>query len=816
LAVDFESARENILALVNWANEHVTDASRNEATTRLHLIDRLLFECLGWEREDCVAEEQYAGQYADYTLGSPSRRLVVEAKKEGLYFDVPAGFDKPVYKLRTVADLGPEIEKAVTQAVGYCQTRGIPIGAVGNGHQLIAFIGSRQDGVPPLDGRALVFPSLEGMHARFGDLWANLSKPGVSAYNIYTTLLADAMPSPPEKLSHRLVTYPGFKNRNPFQTELRTLGELFLEDIGKVPQVEDEFLEECYASSGALSQYALVSRQLLEARYSLTMQKELEVPTFQSAREKEGVAEELTADILSAGLKRRAIILLGHVGVGKTMFIRHLLRVDARAVFEKAISLYVDFGKEPALADDLERFVMARCEAQLRDYKIDIRARDFIRGVYHSDLLRFSRGIYADLKKINEASFIEKEIEFLASKLENRPAHLRASLEHIWKAHQRQIVIFLDNVDQRPFEFQERVFLIGQSLAETWPATVFIALRPDTFYHSRTKGSLAAYQPRVFTVSPPRVDIVLKKRLQFALNQLKRSGRLAAFPANVTLNSATLSRYITVLLQSFEDNDDLNEFVDNLSGGNVRQALDFLNAFIGSGHVNAARILSIYDQTSKYTVSVHEFMRAVIFGDHEHYDPVTSPIVNLFDISAPDGREHFLLGNVIGFIERTGGSAGQQGFVDAAMVYQFAQGLGFSPSQVNFAIRRAIEKKVVEPSPAFLEKADAVAFRVTTIGAYTIKRLCMSFQYVDAMIVDTPIVDEAVRLQFGHADSIDQRLERAEVFVDYLDSQWKTIADKSVAWDWTGVSTSVHEEIAKIQQNRQYAREASVRPTQSS
>jgi hypothetical protein len=489
------------------------------------------------------------------------------------------------------------------------------------------------------------------------------------------------------------------------------------------------------------------------------------------------------------------------------------VRVDARSVFEKGISLYVDFGKEPALADDLERFVISRCEAQLRNYGIDIHERDFIRGVYHGDLLRFSRGIYADLKKVDEKAFLEKEIGFLASKLEDRAAHLRACLEHIWKAHKRQIVIFLDNVDQRPFEFQERAFLIGQSFAETWPATVFIALRPDTFYHSRTKGSLTAYQPRVFTISPPRIDIVIKKRLRFAVDQLQRTGKLAVFPDNITIESDTLSRYIAVLLYSFDKNEELNSFVDNLSSGNIRRALDFLNAFIGSGHVNASKILSKYDEQGFYTISVHEFMRAVMFGDHEHYDPATSPIANLFDISTPDGREHFLLGNIVGFIERNANGAGQQGYVDAAPLYEFAQSLGFNPAQINFAIRRAIDKNLIEPSPAFLEKAEAVAYRITSIGAYTIKQLCKYFQYLDAMIVDTPIVDEKVRLSIGDIDDIDRRLERCILFANYLDSQWQAVGHMDVTWEWTGISASVRDNISQVQRIRQRVRESAVRPT---
>ena len=49
---------------------------------------------------------------------------------------------------------------------------------------------------------------------------------------------------------------------------------------------------------------------------------------------------------------------------------------------------------------------------------------------------------------------------------------------------------------------------MSEGLAQNWPMTVFVSLRPDTFYRSRAEGTLAAYQPRAFTISPPRVNVV--------------------------------------------------------------------------------------------------------------------------------------------------------------------------------------------------------------------------------------------------------------------------------------------------------------------
>src|SRR5437867_2349903 len=140
-------------------------AGRNEATTRLQVIDRLLFETLGWDRHDCTAEDSQDGRFADYALLAPRRVLVVEAKKEGVYFELPAGAvtQSPRIGIRYFEKQAPAVFGAIRQAIDYCQARGTPVGAVCNGHQIVAFLASRLDGVPPLDGDALVFDSLENM-----------------------------------------------------------------------------------------------------------------------------------------------------------------------------------------------------------------------------------------------------------------------------------------------------------------------------------------------------------------------------------------------------------------------------------------------------------------------------------------------------------------------------------------------------------------------------------------------------------------------------------------------------------------------------
>jgi hypothetical protein len=567
-----------------------------------------------------------------------------------------------------------------------------------------------------------------------------------------------------------------------------------------VPQLEDDFLKHCYAPSGALSQHALISKQILQARYSNLFEKELGGPAIQPAQTKHGITEEFAKDILAASLKRRAIILLGDVGVGKSIFIRNLVRVEGREIFEKAITLYIDFGKEPALAGDLENFVLRRCASQLlKDHKIDIEENNFVRGVYHADLLRFSKGIYGPLASSNPEAYAQKEIEFLREHVQDKAGHLRACLNQISKGHKRQVVIFLDNVDQRPIDFQERAFLIGQGLAEGWPATVFISLRPDTFYQSKTRGSLAAYQPRVFTIAPPRVDQVITLRLEFVLEQLRSTHTFQSLSSGVSIGSGTLNEYIEVLLKSFRKSKYLIEFIDNLSGGNTRKALEFITSFIGSGHVNAEKILRVASEVGTYTIPIHEFTRAVIYGDFEQFDPTASPIVNLFDISRPDGKEHFLLGNILAFVERSG-DHGAEGFVETAKVYDFCQSLGFVPSQIDFSLQRARFKSLVDTAPRFVE-GPPESYRITTAGAYTFKELPKEFSYVDAMIIDTPIVDAEYRRRTVNVSDIGQRLDRMDMFIKYLDEQYLPLTSQSVVFDWPSISNWIQFTVRRVREN---------------
>jgi hypothetical protein len=796
----YEQGKQTLLALA----ESTRDFDGNEATTRLRLINVVLKDVLGWPADEISCEEHVDGDYLDYVLGSPSKKAVVEAKRTARTFDVPAGVTSGIRELATVRGYNAKNEAAVDQVLAYCQSAGIGVAILSNGHQFLGFLGSRSDGRRPVEGKALFYESLDAIYDDFPRFWDYFSRDGLARGDLSRTLQASStLPPPPSPLSSRISGYPGYRIGSEMETDLRILGDLFIQDIVRDDTITDDFLAECYSSSGALSQYAVVSKEILKSRYTVLSQH----VNTEDARDRRGTNPHLKDDILAGALVKRPIILLGDVGVGKSIFLRHLFRIEASEILDRTVVFYVDFLKHSGLIDDVPNHIVNVVGDTLREsLGMELTDRDFVRAVYNQEINVFKRGIYGQLEEDDPTEYRRREIEMLESHVSNEYEHARRALQFLQASRGLNFVIALDNVDQHLPVFQEQIFVAGQSLAETWPGAVFMSLRPDTFHASRRSGALAAYQPRVFTVSPPRVDQVVLKRLQFARKQLVEFGRLPGFPEGLTLDSTSLLVYIDVLIKAFETNEELIRLIDNLSSGNTRRALDFISTFVGSGYVQTARILQAHDRGDQYIIPLHEFVRAILYGDNQYYDPNTSPVPNLFDLSRVDGKEHFLLPHLFATVENLG-ERESAGFAEMPSVYRELQALGYTPEQIDHHFNHAIERQLIEVAE---HGASAKVARITPAGAYLWKVLIVDFACVDAIVVDTPILQPDIRSQIHDVYEITDRIDRADAFMAYLTSCWP-FGDDDLLFSWPYVMDLWSRTVEAVR--RGAARAAARRPS---
>lgn len=795
----YERGYNELLKLVELMNKAATgQVELNEADTRLQIIDRLLLDVLGWPREAIRAEQHTESGYLDYSVGLLGAQFVLEAKRVGRSFNLPVGLKSravPIESITSGAN-GRELREALLQAGRYAQERGIAAAAAFNGHQLVIFLASRTDGLAPLSGKALIFATPESMRDEFVVLWNNLSPQGMQDRSLHQTLQA-SLPLPPEPLSFRLQNYPGNQRRNDLQTGLQILSDLFLGDLEDIDGLQESFLRECYASSGALSQYAEVSRQILATRYELL--RDVNGAAIQEAVGKKGVTKGFTADIVQAALSNRPVILLGDVGAGKTTFIERLINVDAREVLGESVSIYVDFGASSTMKA-LAEHVLDACVRQLREeYETNVLGLAFAENVLRDGLRLFDESPSGALKDTDPGSYRAARISFINEQMSDRSNYLRSCFEWIRKSWRRQVVIFLDNIDQRSAADQNQVFLIANELAKNWPATVFVTLRPETFYNSEREGAISGYHPRVFTISPPRADVMIKLRVNFALKQLRSSGRLGTFPHGIAVDSASLELFLEMLHDNFGFNDQLIRLVDNLAGGNMRLALQFVTEFVGSGHINTEKIIEVQRRYGRYTVPIHEFLRSLMFGDHRYYDPDSSHIPNLFRVTQRDPREHFIIPLCLAFVQKAGELDTEHGYVPSRDVFNHMQQFGFDPSQTAEALEYALRFRLIDSTRRYGRKLDDEVCRITTVGAYCYKTLIDRFTYVDAAIVDIPILDESMRARIGDAHTLAERVDRVRLVREYLDNQWLTVGGDPT-WSWPIASARLDADLQRVSQ----------------
>ncbi|WP_252512043.1 hypothetical protein, partial [Acinetobacter ursingii] len=143
-------------------------------------------------------------------------------------------------------------------------------------------------------------------------------------------------------------------------------------------------------------------------------------------------------------------------------------------------------------------------------------------------------------------------------------------------------------------------------LAKQWHATVFISVRPSTFHKSKRSGTLNAYSNKMFSILPPRIEQVVSKRLHFALSMVQGKIPLERLQS-VEFNASNIAIFFKILIKSIERNHDIYEFLSNITGGNIREAIDLVNKFIGNPNVDAVKIIDKINSGNNYIIQLHEF-----------------------------------------------------------------------------------------------------------------------------------------------------------------------------------------------------------------
>jgi hypothetical protein len=330
---------------------------RNEAETRHKIIDFILHDLLAWPRNRVAVEENIHPGFADYILkkanGDPL--VFVEAKKEGLYFELPLPHNPDetssyigIKKILTDSN----IKAAANQVRTYCADTGCEYACITNGHEWI-FFKTFEKNVRWDSLNALVIRRLEFFELEYTRAVNSLSFLAITDRSALPGILS-SMPPRDRSLFYpkeKIAAYSHTITANKFASGLRPIANIY---FGVISDNDTEFMTKCYVSDRAYASTYAGMRTLIHDSLSPYFQQ-FGVQQIDDAEDGGGLRGRLEAGLQSEQ-RGEVLVLFGGKGSGKSTFIKRLLHHKPPAWLAKhSVIAIVDLlttPEEHSLVDD--------------------------------------------------------------------------------------------------------------------------------------------------------------------------------------------------------------------------------------------------------------------------------------------------------------------------------------------------------------------------------------------------------------------------------------------------------------------------------
>jgi hypothetical protein len=764
----------------------------SEADTRAKVIDQILTQVLGWPEAHLTREVHVREVgYIDYSLQVRGRHYVtVEAKREGKAF-VFAGKRRHA-RIKGTLLTECEVKAAVEQARSYCAEEGIRYAIATNGYSWIVFRAMRED-MPWRDGQAVVYPSFEDIAANFTHFWNLLSYEAISAGSLDAEFGSQIrMDRRLYRVVDRLWNADQPLQRNRLHIRLLSLVSAVFEDIADQAQLE--ILRECYIHSRSLH---IVAREL-----GVVMTDE--IPQFLRA---EGAFTVHSGEhdagafgsLVQMGLatdKGYLCLLLGGIGSGKTTFLKRFQRLVGKEILEKkTVWFSIDFLRAPLDPQELEPFVWRNILKQLRErYASEkLEARRNLKNIYKEDIYTLEETVLRHAKRHTEE--YEKILSPYLEKWQSDIADYVPRLLAATKPHRGiKTAVFIDNVDQLSPAYQAQIFLLAQRITGKIGSVTIVALREESYYTASVQKTFTAYTNHRFHIASPKFLPLIRNRIDYSRGVLKNGGcelELDLVPTNTEqFIRDDIGDFLKVVEDGvLEQSKVIVHFIEALCFGNMRLALQMFTTFLSSGATDVDKMLRIYRRDGYYQIAYHEFVKSIMLGERKYFKESSSPILNVFDCGTERNSSHFTALRILHLLVQYRGQSTPEGrgYFGVGRTISLFEELFDNREDVIKTLNRLVARQLVEVDTRSPDSIVGAAYaRVTSAGWYYLTRLVRSFVYLDLVMQDTPLNDEALmnelRDSVYRVDNLNDteedkllrvnaRFERVERFLGYLTNE---------------------------------------------
>lgn len=769
----------------------------NEAETRLKLIDRIVFEVLGWTHDDVTVEDRVTEdgktQFSDYIIKTAFSTFLIEAKKVGTSELSLPNKRKETLGRRVVTG---ETGEAIKQARDYCRKLGIPFAAVTNGSQWVVFPATRTDNITFEQSSAIIFPDITSALSVDNEEFVRLlSREAVIGGSLEKELIGQREDQIFERRLNQYFTQPFTKlTRNSlFPLIEREVVTAFSEDIASA---DPDLLKKCYVDTPERLRYDRQINMHIAKRDTVAPVSPIKA---MSSKGKSTFSE--TIQRADTRAKPLALLVLGSVGSGKTTFINYIRNVKEAERFAPRRNsaypqwIYADCRKLSPSENPSDFFFSLMFEHISED---DFLA-DYDRCVRHAYKTQIQALQKGPLKLL---AFDENEVkrqiaDFIRREYEEKKPYVEAVLRYA--ASHTAVFFVVDNVDQ--FEdqsIQTKIFSDAIAIAQRLGLNLILAMRDTTYVQNKNRPTFDAFDFDPIQVEPPETKAVLSKRFQVARELLsgKESEFVSENGAKISLSDT--SKIIDLIVESVL-NTEVGNAISVLSTGDIRLCLRMTRDFLRNGYSATGKALRIYQETGRYRLPPHEAMRAIMLGSQPLYSEEYSPVSNPFDarlsVSSAQMLRTFILNALVSraTVKSAPTMTGEE--IRTALL-----NVGFAPEITLQVLADMCNSRFIFTTSHSRASFEA-SYIPSRLGGHIMRNLLADFVFLENTLMDTFIADEDVWARLKSmtdkvytersvTKKIKLRSQRVQVFFDYLLGQYAVLQDeasrRAIGKDWQG------------------------------
>ncbi|MFA5794239.1 MAG: hypothetical protein WC980_04145 [Candidatus Brocadiia bacterium] len=775
--IEFKKYKSNV--------ESYKEEFLSESDTRCKFIDKLFIDCLGWSesnirRESSATDKEHIFRI-DYIFGTQIPILVVEAKKKNFIFDFPADA-KRKYKISGVISKIKDVESAIEQVKHYATLRSIKYAIITNGTQLIIFVATRVDGIPWDEGDCIVFKDLTDIENNYKDFYNILHAPNFINNSLDKYLSSEDSGVMGVRLIEKLTDPNGTIFRNNFSDTLNKVIENYFSDI--VELSNKDALKNCYCLNSELTLYESNLEALLKDNLPFE-DSNIKRIKLKSPSGKEEIEQDLQSYSIGNSTEI-PILLIGSLGVGKSTFLGWFFEIKIDASLKGRIfPITINFLKGPPDEAKYQEYILDQLIEKLEsNAKYNLSNWNIINAIYRDLITKEKKGLLSPLAEKNISDFNIEISHKINTWKQDKFAHLGRLIKYLSEYYGIKVVVIFDNADQKDAPFQTKVYEYANILTRNFKCLSIISLREESYWQASKVGIFDAYHNHVYHLRAPRFTEVLDKRLRFALTKIQKEATefYASFGA-FQVKIADLESFLKLILASILENDrgiEILKFMECLSCGNIRSALNMFKIFLTSGHTKMENYIKNYIVDHRYTVPFHEFARSVMMQDFRYYSEDRNNIViNLFEVDKKGVSSHFTrlrLLELLSLNKNISSSEGK-GFYRINDIQAIFDKLNYESSLIVGHLNTLLKYNLIETDNLLrdsIAKSDYV--RITAGGEYYLRFLVEKFVYIDVIITDTSIYsDEYFKKIFklfsveGDRRNLFLRLDAAKEFISYLE-----------------------------------------------